>query len=79
MLVAIAGGHGKIARWLTRLLVANGEQVRGLIRKADHADDLREDRRRAGRLRRRACARGRDRAGDRRRGRRRVRRRSETG
>jgi len=28
MLVAIADGHGKIARRLTRLLVAHGEQVR---------------------------------------------------
>jgi len=33
MLVAIAGGHGKIARRSTRLLVPHGEQVRGLIRK----------------------------------------------
>jgi len=29
MLVAIADGHGKIARRLTRLLVAHGQQVRG--------------------------------------------------
>jgi nucleoside-diphosphate-sugar epimerase len=43
MLVAIAGGHGKIARRLTRLLVAHGEQVRGLIRNPAHADDLRAD------------------------------------
>jgi putative NADH-flavin reductase len=43
MLVAIAGGHGKIARRLTRLLVAHGEQVRGLIRNPDHAADLRAD------------------------------------
>jgi uncharacterized protein YbjT (DUF2867 family) len=43
MLVAIAGGHGKIARRLTRLLVAHGEQVRGLIRNPDHAEDLRAD------------------------------------
>jgi nucleoside-diphosphate-sugar epimerase len=41
MLVAIAGGHGKIARRLTRLLVAHGDQVRGLIRNPDHAEDLR--------------------------------------
>jgi uncharacterized protein YbjT (DUF2867 family) len=43
MLVAIAGAHGKIARRLTRLLVADGAQVRGLIRNADHAADLRSD------------------------------------
>jgi nucleoside-diphosphate-sugar epimerase len=43
MLVAIAGGHGKIARRLTGLLVAHGDQVRGLIRNPDHADDLRAD------------------------------------
>jgi nucleoside-diphosphate-sugar epimerase len=43
MLVAIAGGHGKIARRLTRLLVAHGDQVRGLIRNPDHAEDLRAD------------------------------------
>jgi nucleoside-diphosphate-sugar epimerase len=44
MLVAIAGGHGKIARRLTHLLVARGDQVRGLIRNPDHAADLRADR-----------------------------------
>ena len=43
MLVAIAGGHGRIARRLTRLLVAHGEQVRGLIRNPDYAADLRAD------------------------------------
>jgi uncharacterized protein YbjT (DUF2867 family) len=43
VLVAIAGGHGKTARRLTRLLVAHGEQVRGLIRNPDHAEDLRAD------------------------------------
>ena len=43
MLVAIAGGHGKIARRMTRLLVAHGDQVRGLIRNPDHAEDLRAD------------------------------------
>jgi len=43
MLVAIAGGHGKIARRATRLLVAHGDQVRGLIRNPDHTDDLRAD------------------------------------
>jgi nucleoside-diphosphate-sugar epimerase len=43
MLVAIAGGHGKIARRATRLLVAHGDQVRGLIRNPDHTEDLRAD------------------------------------
>jgi uncharacterized protein YbjT (DUF2867 family) len=43
MLIAIAGGHGKIARRLTRLLVAHGDHVRGLIRNPDHAEDLRAD------------------------------------
>jgi uncharacterized protein YbjT (DUF2867 family) len=43
MEIAIAGGHGKIARRLTRLLAARGDRVRGLIRNPDHADDLRAD------------------------------------
>jgi nucleoside-diphosphate-sugar epimerase len=41
--VAIAGGHGKIARRLARLLVAQGDRVRGLIRNPDHAAALRAD------------------------------------
>jgi uncharacterized protein YbjT (DUF2867 family) len=41
--VAIAGGHGKVARRLARLLVERGDRVRGLIRKPEHADDLRGD------------------------------------
>ena len=41
--IAIAGGHGKIARRLTRLLVARGDRVRGLIRNPGHVDDLRAD------------------------------------
>ncbi len=41
--VAIAGAHGAIARQLTRVLVARGDSVRGLIRNPDHADDLRAD------------------------------------
>jgi uncharacterized protein YbjT (DUF2867 family) len=41
--VAIAGGHGKIARRLAHLLVARGVRVRGLIRNPDHAADLRAD------------------------------------
>jgi uncharacterized protein YbjT (DUF2867 family) len=41
--VAIAGGHGQIARRLTRLLTERGDRVRGLIRNPDHAGDLRAD------------------------------------
>jgi uncharacterized protein YbjT (DUF2867 family) len=41
--VAIAGGHGKIARRLARPLVARGDRVRGLIRNPDQAADLRAD------------------------------------
>jgi uncharacterized protein YbjT (DUF2867 family) len=41
--VVIAGGHGKIARRLARLLAARGDRVRGLIRNPEHADDLRDD------------------------------------
>ncbi|HEY5977322.1 MAG TPA: SDR family oxidoreductase [Solirubrobacterales bacterium] len=41
--IAIAGGHGKIARRLTRMLVSRGDRVRGLIRDPDQADDLRAD------------------------------------
>jgi nucleoside-diphosphate-sugar epimerase len=43
MNVAIAGGHGQIARRLARVLVARGDRVRGLIRNPAHADDLRAD------------------------------------
>jgi uncharacterized protein YbjT (DUF2867 family) len=39
--VAIAGGHGKIAMILGRLLAARGDDVRGLIRNPDQAEDLR--------------------------------------
>jgi uncharacterized protein YbjT (DUF2867 family) len=41
--VVIAGGHGQVGRRLARLLAARGDRVRGLIRNADHADDLRAD------------------------------------
>ena len=41
--VVIAGGHGQIARRLTRLLAARGDRVRGLIRNPDHAADLEAD------------------------------------
>ncbi|WP_432134243.1 MULTISPECIES: SDR family oxidoreductase [unclassified Streptomyces] len=42
MRIVIAGGHGQIALRLERLLAARGEQVAGIIRKAEQGDDLRE-------------------------------------
>jgi cytosine deaminase len=42
MRVAIAGGHGKIALRLTRLLRDNGDEVISLIRNADHSADVEE-------------------------------------
>jgi uncharacterized protein YbjT (DUF2867 family) len=41
MRVAIAGGHGKIALLLTQLLAGRGDKVRGLIRRAEHGQDVR--------------------------------------
>jgi uncharacterized protein YbjT (DUF2867 family) len=41
--VVIAGGHGQVARRLTRLLAGRGDRVRGIIRNPDHAADLRAD------------------------------------
>jgi nucleoside-diphosphate-sugar epimerase len=38
--VAIAGAHGKIALRLTRLLVAQGDRVTGLIRNPDHTSEV---------------------------------------
>lgn len=38
--VAIVGGHGKIARLLTELLVADGVEVRSLVRNPEHAAEL---------------------------------------
>ena len=38
--VLVAGGHGKIARHLLRLLAEQGHHARGLIRNPDHAPDL---------------------------------------
>jgi uncharacterized protein YbjT (DUF2867 family) len=40
MRVVIAGGHGKIARILERLLSQRGDTAVGLIRNPDHVDDL---------------------------------------
>ena len=42
MRVVIAGGHGKIALRLERLLADAGHRVRGLIRNPEHAGDLRQ-------------------------------------
>jgi uncharacterized protein YbjT (DUF2867 family) len=41
--IVIAGGHGKVARRLARLLGGRGDRVTGLIRNPAHADDLRAD------------------------------------
>jgi len=41
MRVAIAGGHGKIALRLTRLLADRGDSVVSLIRTPDHGEDIR--------------------------------------
>ncbi|MFC5638202.1 SDR family oxidoreductase [Streptomyces bullii] len=42
MRIVIAGGHGQIALRLERLLAARGDEVAGIIRKAEQADDLRQ-------------------------------------
>src|SRR5207302_520964 len=41
MRVVIAGGHGKIALLLERLLAERGDQAVGLIRNPDHVADVR--------------------------------------
>jgi len=41
MRVVIAGGHGRIAIELTRMLGERGDAVRSLIRNPDHADEVR--------------------------------------
>jgi uncharacterized protein YbjT (DUF2867 family) len=41
MRIVIAGGHGQIALRLERLLAARGDEVAGLIRRAEQGDDLR--------------------------------------
>jgi len=38
--VAVAGGHGKVALRLLRLLAQRGDRARGLIRNLEHAGDL---------------------------------------
>jgi uncharacterized protein YbjT (DUF2867 family) len=40
VVVVVAGGHGKIALRLLRLLAERGDRARGLIRNAAHAPDL---------------------------------------
>lgn len=42
MRIVIAGGHGQIALRLEKLLAARGDEVAGIIRKAEQSDDLRE-------------------------------------
>ncbi|QCB92309.1 NAD(P)H-binding protein [Cellulomonas shaoxiangyii] len=41
MRVAIVGGHGKVARALIPLLAERGDEVVPLVRKQEHADELR--------------------------------------
>lgn len=41
MRIVIAGGHGQIALRLERLLSGRGDQVTGIIRRAEQSDDLR--------------------------------------
>ncbi|MEV6803717.1 SDR family oxidoreductase [Streptomyces sp. NPDC051132] len=41
MRIVIAGGHGRIALRLERLLAARGDEVAGIIRTAEQGDDLR--------------------------------------
>ncbi len=40
--VAIAGGHGQVARHLGRMLSTRGDHARGIIRNPDQAGDLRQ-------------------------------------
>ncbi|WP_155058671.1 NAD(P)H-binding protein [Streptomyces blattellae] len=42
MRIVIAGGHGQIAVRLERLLATRGDETAGIIRHAEHGDDLRE-------------------------------------
>ncbi|WP_030277281.1 SDR family oxidoreductase [Streptomyces sp. NRRL B-24484] len=43
MKIVIAGGHGRIARRLGRLLAARGDGVIGIVRNPDHCTDLEAD------------------------------------
>ncbi|WP_092861503.1 NAD(P)-binding oxidoreductase [Quadrisphaera sp. DSM 44207] len=43
MRIAVAGAHGQIARPLIRLLAAEGDEVVGLVRDADHVADVEAD------------------------------------
>lgn len=43
MIVSVIGGHGSIARLLTRQLVDRGHSVRGLVRDEAQFEDLRGD------------------------------------
>ena len=43
MKVLVAGAHGKTARHLVRMLVENGHEVRGLVRKEDQLADVEAD------------------------------------
>ena len=43
MKVLVAGAHGKTARRLTRMLVENGHEVRGLVRKDEQLADVEAD------------------------------------
>jgi len=38
--VVVAGGHGKVAQALERMLAERGQRARGLVRDSDHAPDL---------------------------------------
>ena len=40
--VVVAGGHGRVAMRLLRLLADRGDRARGLIRRAEHAADIEE-------------------------------------
>jgi uncharacterized protein YbjT (DUF2867 family) len=42
MRIVIAGGHGQIALRLERLLAARGDEVAGIVRKPEQAEDLRQ-------------------------------------
>ena len=42
MKVVIAGGHGKIALRLTKLLADKGDTVVGIVRNPDHVDDVKQ-------------------------------------